>query len=161
MRKLYMIGDITWEAFEAFSKDLDSLREFGQKNITLELASAGGDAHAALAFYSKIRNFKGDIAIQAVGQVASAAVLILAAGDIRSMDYNAWVMVHEDTGDTSGSMHQQKIEIQQAFQLEKQWSEILATCTDETYEFWRKAHKRTTYMTAQECLKVGLVDELF
>src|ERR1035438_446921 len=99
MRKLDIIGDIDFENFKEFSELLDALesKNSGQP-ISIHLASHGGDAHAALAYAARIRLSKCEIIITALGNVASAAIMILAAGDRRIMTSESWAMVHEEQG---------------------------------------------------------------
>src|SRR5580692_5695813 len=97
-RRIVLVGEINADKYEAFSTRLAELETGSStKSITLELSSEGGDAHYALAIVGRMRNSPCDIIVKAYGLVASAAVIILAAGDIRHLAQEAWVMVHEDS----------------------------------------------------------------
>ena len=158
MRRYKLIGDITQDSYKEFSEFLDEMESKNVPKIHIELFSDGGDAHAALAFFDKIVNSKVNITIEAIGNVASAAVLVLAAGDIRIMNKSAWVMVHEDSGKLTGDVVALERESQQMRRLEDQWATLLASKTKPDAKLWTHLHKKTTYMDSSECLAHGLVD---
>lgn len=159
MSKLYIVGEISWEAYEKFSRELTKL-EITSSEIEIELASDGGDSHAALAFSARIRKCTKDVHITAFGNVASAAVLILASGDNRRITSECHVMVHEDQATLEGSVSSLTTEIKQLRVMENQWAELLSYMTITSAADWRKLHKHTTYLSAAECLELGLVDEI-
>lgn len=159
-RVLYITGAIDFEAYETFSLQLRKLETAGDNPITVELASDGGDAHAALAISARITNSPRTIHIVAMGNVASAAVLILASGDVRFMSKDAWVMVHEDSCELSGSVSELEREIKQLRAMEDQWNQLMAENTRIGPEEWSQLHKATTYLNAKDCQNYGLVDEL-
>ncbi len=116
----------------------------------------------ALAFYDRIRASKSNIIITAYGLVASAAVIILAAGDTRRMGKNAWVMVHEDTVVLDEDSRVTKAEgaIRSARALEDQWNNIMASRTKTAALMWGNYHQAEKYFSARECLKLGLIEEI-
>jgi len=155
-----VIGEINDESFAIFSEQLEELESKG-KTVTIELCSHGGDAHAALAFSARMRRSSASITVIAYGYVASAAVLILATGKVRMMTKEAWVMVHEDSGtlefdSTTGA----KREVDQFIRMEEQWNELLALYTDTPAIEWSIMHKDTTHLSADACLRLGLVDKV-
>jgi ATP-dependent protease ClpP protease subunit len=155
MKKLYIIGDISWDAYKSFSQEIDAIKRTDK--VTIELASDGGDAHAALAFYSKIRRHKGEVTIIGTGNIASAAVLVLAAGDRRYMTSEAWVMVHEDQAELTGSVSELERETFQARRLENQWNSLIAKSSAVSADEWERMHKATTYLSATQCKDLDLV----
>lgn len=160
-RKLYIVGAIDWETYAAFSEALDVLEQENKKPVEIELASDGGDAHAALAFSDRIRNSKCDILITGTGSVASAAVLILASGDYRQLTRTAWIMVHEEVGELPfASIVAAERETKQLRAMETQWNKLLEGLTTSSALHWEKLHKETTHLSAQDCLALGLVDRI-
>lgn len=154
---IYIVGDITAEAFIEFDKQLS---DYEGRDVAIKLMSSGGDAQVALAFYDRIKNHN-HCTIQATGYVASAAVLILAAGRHRIMTPSAWVMVHEESVENmSGDVRAVEREGRQLRRYEDQWSRILANCTKATAEQWTELHKAETYLTAEQCLAYGLIEEI-
>ena len=147
------------ETFKDFSKKLDKASQDSEE-VLIELSSPGGDSYAALAYASAIRKYSYDLTVEAYGLVASAAVLVLAAGGIRLMNKESWVMVHENSGTLEGNVLELEREAGQLRRLEVQWAEILASVTKTKAEVWTALHKETTYLSAEQCLALGLIDRI-
>lgn len=160
-RKIHIISEISEETFLAFCKRLSYLERQSSAPITIELSSPGGGAYDALAFSARIRSSPCQIIVRAYGLVASAAVLVLAAGNVRKLAAEAWVMVHEDSGTHSGTVTDLKRESGHIGRLEDQWSVLLEKVTKTSAATWRQLHHDSTYLTAAKCLELGLVDEIF
>lgn len=159
-RKIYIVDAISDESYLKFSKKLAVLESQGLSQIEIELFSSGGDAYSALAFSSRIRQCKCAIKINAHGFVASAAVLVLASGHLRTMAKEAWVMVHEDSGKVSGSVTEMVKAAGHLDLLEDQWAQLLAERSLASAEEWRLLHNETRYLSAKQCLDLGLIDEV-
>lgn len=160
-RKIYINGPIDSNAFLAFSRRLSRL-ELDSPNapIEVEISSEGGEAYAALAYFDRIRNSPCEVNITSYGLVASAAVLILAAGTKRRMGKSAWIMVHEDSGDFSGDTSSYERDAKHLRRMEDQWNILLERVTFIGRAKWSVLHKATTYLCARECLDLGLIDEI-
>ncbi len=163
-KKIYIVGEISYESYLEFSKELDKLKTSKKyKRVLISLTSDGGDAFAALAYYDKIKSFeKNHLPIEIVGNglIASAAVLILAAPSKRFMTPNAWVMLHEDEVilDEGVRVSQAEREIKTARRIEDQWCKLLAESTlDFTDLHWKKLHKKETWLNADECKRLNLI----
>lgn len=159
-RIIHLIGEVNYELYERFSSQLALFEQDGNKEVMVELCSEGGDAEVALAFRSRIKTSRLDIVITGVGTVASAAVLILAAGDKRYMSDESWVMVHEEEGELSGSVSQLEAQVKQMRVMENQWCLLLEKDTGTLRDFWANLHKKTTYLDAKQCIDLGLIDEI-
>lgn len=162
-RKINVIGDISEDSYRDFAESMDELEGILEgDDIHIELASHGGDALMALAYFDKIRRCKSNVTIVATGLVASAAVLILAAGDKRLMTRNAWVMVHEDTVALEEEMRVTQVEKNAKIsrRLEVQWNKLMASRTRLPVSTWARLHEEETYLDATECLNAGLIDKV-
>lgn len=161
LSKMYLIGDVDEESFKEFSKELAEYEENGVEVIDLEINSQGGNAIDALAYYSRITNSPLVFNAIVYGLVASAAVLVFAACDKRIMTMESWLMVHEDT-DTAKNFHTSQVEKQAKHlrRLENQWCALLETRSKTSKEEWARLHKEDIYLTPNECLKLGIVDEI-
>lgn len=163
-RKINIIGDIDEAAYEKFIETLDGMEEILEGDaISIEIMSHGGDAQVALAFFDRIRRIKGAVSIRAFGAVSSAAVLVLAAGDIREMGSSSWVMVHEDVVVTDSDQPRVKEAVKAAVvgdMLERQWNKLLASRSKITSEAWSKLHQDETYLDAKKCLEIGLITRI-
>lgn len=158
---IHVTGEISIESFTSFSKKLHKAVSQDVSNINIVLSSHGGDALAALAFYDLMKRTDVSISVYATGIVASAAVLVLAAGKRRFMTPNAWVMVHEESIENlSGNVVAIEKEARQLRALENQWARLLAANSVATAEQWTELHKNETYLTAEQCLAYGLIQEI-
>jgi ATP-dependent Clp protease protease subunit len=164
-KKIYVIGDIDEEAYETFSKRLTVLEEKQHEKalwIRLELNSSGGSAIDAIAFYDRMRFSPFNFVVTVYGCAYSAAVLILAGGDHRRMSKNSWVMVHEDEYPAEDGVRVSRLKqvADHGRRLEDQWNELMSSGSDASPEEWAKLHKAETYLSAEECLGLGLIEEI-
>lgn len=161
MRKIYISGEINEETFKEFCQEMDALEDT-KEDIDIVLNSPGGNALDAIAFACRMRLSPCAITITVFGLAGSAAVMILAAGTLRRMTKESWVMVHEDMGSYK-NIKTTDLE-QQAFiarQLENHWCILLQEFTGTSVDIWRDLHKRgDSYLTPQDCLKLGLIQEI-
>lgn len=159
VRKIYVTGEINEEAYKAFTKRLSALeRQDPTLPIEIELNSGGGTTYDALAMASRMRLSPCELNVTAMGYVASAAVIILAYGDYRKISSECWVMVHEDQDTHEGKTSEVEIESAHMRRMELQWCELLAEVTGTLAAQWAALHKKTTYLNAQECIRLGLVE---
>jgi ATP-dependent protease ClpP protease subunit len=159
-RTLYIVGEIDEKSYLQFSKDLAALEAKSAAPVVVELNSPGGSVLDSLAFSGRMRTSPCDIEIRAFGFVASAAVLLLASGDNRIMTKDSWMMVHQGRSANVGELWEQKRDIKVGQRMEDQWSTILQDLTGTSKETWDKLHLRTTYLTADQCLKLKIVDKV-
>lgn len=164
-KKLYITDEVNVDMYVALSREMNKAYADDVKSITLVINSPGGDAYSALAIYDLIQSYKEhDIKFNTLGTgvVASAATLILAVGDKRALTKNAWVMVHEDVTEASRNDRVSTVErkAKHARQLENQWNKLLAKHTKLDAFKWESLNVPETYLTPEECLEYGLVDEV-
>lgn len=162
---LQIIGSIDNEALLHLAEGFTAIETAEPtRPVMITLSSEGGDAYAALGMYSLIRQSKLHITVKAVGQVMSAATIVLAGADHRIMSKDCWFMVHDDD-DPANRVRRSDLkaltsESQHYELLEWQWAEVLARHSELSKEEWRRLSKETTYYDAYECINLGLVDEL-
>ena len=121
--------------------------EDAEKDIDLYINSPGGSATSLFAIYDTMRYVKPDVATTVIGQAASAAAVILAAG-ARGKRFalpNARVIIHQPHGGAQG----QSVDI-----------EILAEHTGQSVERIRKDTDRDYIMRADEAKAYGIVDHV-
>jgi len=167
MRKIIISGEISEDSFKEFCEQMDVLEEevkglHKTKDIEIELNSAGGSALDAIAFLGRIRRSTCDVNVTVYGFCGSAAVLVLAACDLRRMTKESWVMVHEDMGSYKNiKTSDLEAQARTARLLEDQWSQLLEELTGTKKETWLYLHENgDTYLTPEECLKLGLIQEI-
>lgn len=161
-RILRIISSINIEGLNEFSQELDELLAKSNDSILIELCSDGGDAYAGIGYHSKIIQAPCTIRVDAFGHVMSAATVILAAADWRVMHKDTWFMVHADSQKVRAETGAIAIsEARHNIQLENHWAHILARHSNKSAKWWRMVSDRTTYMTAKDCLKIGIIDEIY
>lgn len=169
--RYYITGEIDDVAFRRFHKFIrkaekeaytceEIVSEHG--NVEIILTSHGGDATAALAMFDTIALSKLKFTVIGTGLIASAAVILLAAGDKSYLTPSAWVMVHEEQLDEESSKDVSTMEhtAKTYRRFESQWNAILAQNSSTSAEKWAELNKRDTYLSAKECLELGLIDEI-
>lgn len=133
------------------------------KDISLYINSPGGSVSAGLAIYDTMQYIKPDVQTVCLGQAASAAAILLAAGakGKRLMLPNARVLIHQPAID-QGFGKATEIEIQAKEMLRmREWLEnTLAKHTGRDIEKIRKDIEVDTFLTAQEAKEYGIVDEV-
>jgi ATP-dependent Clp protease protease subunit len=134
-----------------------------KKEVGMYINSPGGWVTAGLAIYDTMQYIRPPVQTLCIGQAASAASLLLCAGQKgqRFSLPNARVLVHQP----SASYHGQAADIarhaQEIVKLKRRLNDIYVKHTGQTLEAVEKALDRDTYMTADEAKAFGLVDEVF
>lgn len=161
MRKIKIVGDIDEESYGLFSDQMDELESDNSDTIHVELTSGGGEAITALAFIDRMRLSPCTIEVTVLGSAQSAASIILACGDLRRMAKNAWAMIHEDSVHKfSGTVQEVEAYAKRLRQLEDQWCEIFSKHCGGSIHSWRRLHSRERYLDANQCLELGIIDEI-
>jgi ATP-dependent Clp protease, protease subunit len=134
------------------------------RDIIIYINSPGGSFTALTAIYDTMQFVRPDIQTVCMGQAASAAAVLLAAGTPgkRMALTNSRVLIHQPSGGTEGAMQVSDLEItaneiQRMRVLEE---EILARHTGQTVERVRADIERDKILTAVEAKEYGFVDEV-
>ena len=141
---------------------LDS--EDSDKDINLYINSPGGEVYQGLAIYDTMRYIKADVCTHGVGNCASMAAILLAAGakGKRHSLPNATIMIHQPLNKgISGQATDVTIQAVELERVKKLLAEILSQSTGKDPEQVRADMERDNYMTAEEALEYGIVDKIF
>ena len=163
-RSFCINGDIDNKLFETVDTKLSLIEREGDGPITIKLNSAGGDPYGAWAVVSRMKASKCKIIVEGHGSVASAATMILAAGDIKRVSRYCTIMFHESSiEEFGGKLSDMKDMVFALEREEKMYVEFLARASKKPSKFWANMiqSKRDTYLTAHELLKMGIIDEVF
>lgn len=136
--------------------------EDADKEISLYINSPGGSVTAGLAVYDTMQYLKCDVATYCVGQAASMAALLLAAGT-KGKRYalpNARIMIHQPWGGAQGQATDVGIQAREILRLRERLNAILAAHTGKPVETVEKDTDRDFFMSAEEAKAYGLVDEV-
>lgn len=163
-RTIKITGDIDQETFNLIDSAMTEMEAESKAAITIKVDSPGGEVYQAMAIVGRLRESKCQIVTKGYGAVMSAATLILASGDKRSISKHAWFMHHESSYGADGKHSEIKALVVQTEREEKQWAKLMAEFSNETASenFWlERGVGVDAYFSAQDLLKLGVVDELF
>ena len=134
----------------------------GKDDIRLYINSPGGTVTAALAIYDTMQHVKPDIETICVGQAASAAAVLLAAGEKgkRFALPNSRIMIHQPMGGAEGQASDIAIAAKEILRVKETLSEILARHTGKTKTKIEQDSERDRFMSASEAQKYGIIDEV-
>lgn len=142
---------------------LDS--EASDKDISLYINSPGGSVTAGLAIYDTMQFIKSDVSTICIGMAASMGAVLLAAGTIgkRFALPNAEIMIHQPSGGIPAPAQASDIEIAANYILKhkRKLNQILSERTGRTIYEIEQDTDRDFFMTAEESLKYGLIDNIF
>jgi ATP-dependent Clp protease protease subunit len=132
------------------------------KDINLYVNSPGGAVTAGLAIYDTIQFVRCDVNTYCVGQAASMAALLLAAGTKgkRHSLPHARLMIHQPWGGVQGAAADISIQAKEILRLREKINEILAHHTGKNLETISRDTDRDFYMSAEEAKDYGLVDQV-
>jgi ATP-dependent Clp protease, protease subunit len=162
-RVIFLVGEIEPHMANLIIAQLLFLEsENSDKDIHLYINSPGGLVTAGLAIYDTMQFIKPDVSTLCIGQAASAASLLLAAG-AKGKRYclpNATVMIHQVLGGFQGQGSDIEIHAKETLRLGKLLNEILAKHTGQPFAKIKKDTDRDNFMDAGQAVEYGLVDKV-
>lgn len=134
--------------------------ESPDKDINVYINSPGGVVTAGLAIYDTMQFLKCDVNTYCVGQAASMAAVLIAAGTKgkRFILPNARVMIHQPWGGVEGAAADINIQAKEILKMRDKINQILSQHTGQTYEKIEKDTDRDFFMSAEESVAYGIVD---
>jgi len=136
--------------------------EDSQKDISIYINSPGGSATSLFAIYDTMRYIGADVATYCVGQAASAAAVILAAGT-RGKRFalpNARILLHQPHGGMEGQSADLEIHAREFLFQRRRMEEILAEHTGQPIEKVSQDTDRDFILRAEDAKAYGVVDEV-
>lgn len=133
-----------------------------EKDVFLYINSPGGVVSAGLAIYDTMQYIKPNVSTICMGQAASMAATLLAAGadGKRIALPNSRVMIHQPLGGTRGQATDIEIHTREILGTRKRLNDILAKHTKQPLKTIEKDTDRDFFMSAEEALKYGIVDKI-
>ncbi|PIP51234.1 ATP-dependent Clp endopeptidase, proteolytic subunit ClpP [Candidatus Berkelbacteria bacterium CG_4_8_14_3_um_filter_33_6] len=133
-----------------------------EKDIQMYINSPGGLVTAGLAIYDTMQLVKCDVSTICIGQAASAAALLLAAGqkNKRFILPNSRVMIHQVMGGSQGQATDIEIQTKELLRVKKQVNEIMAHHTKKSLSQIEKDTDRDYFLSASEAVEYGVVDKI-
>ena len=132
------------------------------KEITLYINSPGGVITAGLAIYDTMQYIRCPVSTVCLGQAASMAAWLLAAGEKgrRRCLPNSRVMIHQPLAGVRGQASDIEIHAKEIIQLRHRMNEILSKHTDQPVEKIKDDTERDRFLGAAQALEYGIIDEV-
>jgi ATP-dependent Clp protease protease subunit len=133
-----------------------------EKDIYMYVNSPGGSVTAGLAIYDTMQYIKPEVSTLCVGQAASMAAWLLAAGTKgkRFALPHARIMIHQPLGGVQGQATDIDIQAREIIRLREQMNNILVKHTGQSLKRIEKDTDRDLFLTGKQAVEYGLVDEV-
>ena len=133
-----------------------------KKDISMYINSPGGVVTSGLSIYDTMQYIRPKISTLCVGQAASMGSLLLAAGEsgMRFSLPNSRIMVHQPSGGFQGQASDIELQAREIIELKKRLNLIYVKHCGQKLEKVESSLDRDNFMTPQEAVKWGLIDEI-
>ncbi|NCD06463.1 MAG: ATP-dependent Clp endopeptidase proteolytic subunit ClpP [Spirochaetia bacterium] len=162
-RIIFLDGEINDSTADLIVAQLIFLEsENPNKDISIYINSPGGSVTAGLAIYDTMQYIKPDVQTICMGQAASMAALLLAAGakGKRHILPSARVMIHQPWGGVEGQATDIAIHTKELLRIKKLSIDILVDCTNNDRDTIASDVERDFFLNADEALAYGLIDNI-
>jgi len=133
-----------------------------EKDIHFYINSPGGSVTATLAVYDTMQYIKPDVSTLCLGQAASGAAWLLAAGTKgkRFALPHSRIMLHQPLGGAQGQATDIDIQAREILRLREQLNAILVAHTSQSLKRIEKDIDRDLFLTGKQAVEYGLIDEV-
>ncbi|MEN9344403.1 MAG: ATP-dependent Clp protease proteolytic subunit 2 [Chlamydiota bacterium] len=133
-----------------------------KKDISLYINSPGGDITAGLAIYDTMRFMGFDINTYCLGQAASMAALLLAAGTKgkRFALPNSRIMIHQPIGGVAGTSADIVLQAKEILELKKICAQIMASLSGQSLSKIMEDSERDFFMNPEQAMAYGFIDKV-
>lgn len=132
------------------------------KDIHLYINSPGGSVTAGMSIYDTMQFIKPDVSTMCIGQACSMGAFLLAGG-AKGKRYclpNARTMIHQPSGGAQGQATDILIHAEEIIKIRQRLNEIMSFHTGQSVEVIAKETERDNFMSAQQSVAFGLIDEV-
>jgi ATP-dependent Clp protease, protease subunit len=133
-----------------------------KKEISMYINSPGGVVTSGMAIYDTIQFIRPAVATLCIGQAASMASLLLAAGE-KGMRYslpNARIMLHQPSGGFQGQASDIERHAEDIIKMKRRLNDVYVKHTGKEYETIERTLDRDYFMSAEDARAFGIVDEV-
>ena len=162
-RIVFLVGPVDDSVASLITAQLLFLEsENPKKEIYLYINSPGGLVTSGLGIYDTMQYIKSEVSTLCIGQAASIASFLLAAGEKgkRFSLPNSRVMVHQPSAGFTGQATDIEIHAKEVLSLKKRLNEIYSKHTGKSVEEIKAALERDNFMTAENAKSFGLIDKV-
>lgn len=140
------------------------LESQGNEDINFFINSPGGVVTAGMAIYDTIQFIRPDVSTIVMGQACSMGSLLATSGapGKRKMLPNARHMIHQPSGGARGQATDMEIQVEEILKMKKNLTDIYVkhNSKGKTFDEFKNDMERDKFMSAQEALEYGLIDEI-
>ena len=140
------------------------LESQGNEDISFFINSPGGVVTAGMAIYDTMQFIRPDVSTIVMGQACSMGSLLAQAGapGKRKMLPNARHMIHQPSGGAGGQATDMEIQVKEILKMKQNLTQIYVNHNSKgkTFDEFYNAMERDNFMSAQEALDFGLIDEI-
>ena len=132
-------------------------------DISLYINSPGGSVTAGMAIFDTMRYIKPQVRTVCLGMAASMGAFLLMAGEKgkRFALPNAEVMIHQPSGGAQGQTTDVTIHAEWLLKTKKKMNGLMSEMTGQPLEIIERDVERDHFMTAEEALRYGIVDQIY
>ena len=163
-RAVFINGEINDEMASAVVAELLFLEAAApDKPISLYINSPGGAVTAGLAIYDTMQHIRPNVATICVGDSISMAAILLAAGT-KGKRYalpHSRIMLHQPSGAVTGQSTDIQVHAKELVRTREMLTKIIAEHSGRSIEEVREKTERDFFLTAEEALEFGVIDEIF
>lgn len=161
-RIIMLSGEINDSMASIIVSELLYLDSINHEDIYLYINSPGGSVTSGFAIYDTMNCIKSDVRTIVVGLAASMGAFLLSSGTKgkRSALKNAEVMIHQVLGGAEGQATDIKIQAEHILKIKKKLNHILALNTGHPINKVTRDCERDYYMSSDEALEYGLIDNI-
>jgi ATP-dependent Clp protease protease subunit len=162
-RIIFLVGEVNDQTANLVIAQMLFLEsENPDKDIHLYINSPGGSVSAGLGIFDTMNFIKPDVSTMCIGMAASMGAFLLSAGK-KGKRYalpNSRVMIHQPSGGAQGMASDIEIRAREILILRAKLNQIMSENTGQPIERIEKDTDRDTFLSAEQSLEYGLVDQV-
>lgn len=161
-RIIILTGEINDSSANIVVAQLLYLDSINHDDISLYINSPGGSITSGMAIYDTMNFIKSEVSTICIGMAASMGAFLLSSGK-KGKRYclpNSEVMIHQPLGGASGQATEIKIAAEHILKIKDKLNKILASNTNKDIKTIELDTERDNYLSAQEALEYGLIDQI-
>ena len=133
-----------------------------ERDIFMYINSPGGGVYSGMAIYDTMQHLSAPVSTFCVGMAASMGAVLLSAGakGKRSALPNSRIMIHQPSGGSQGTAADIEIAAQEILHIREKLNLLIAKHTGQPVETIQKDADRDRFMSPQEAVEYGLIDQV-
>jgi ATP-dependent Clp protease, protease subunit len=156
-----VIGDDPWGGEGVTVKRIDAaLRSIGNRDVTVNINSPGGDVFEGIAIYNRLREHQGKVNVKVLGLAASAASIIAMAGDRVEIGASSFLMIHNAWVLAIGNRHDMREVSDFLEPFDRALADVYVARSGQEMEAVQAAMDAETWMNGSQAVELGYADAL-